>query len=71
MNGSGPTWQDIDLTFTVPEDECPAQYVSLALDARSASEQFVSGAVWYDDLNIARIEGAAPSPQEPTTPTPQ
>ena len=71
MNGSSPTWQDIDLTFTVPEDECPAQYVSLALDARSASEQFVSGAVWYDDLNIARIEEAAPSPQEPTTPTPQ
>jgi hypothetical protein len=71
MNGSSPTWQDIDLPFTVPDNECPAQYVSLALDARSASEQFVSGAVWYDDLNIVPINEAAPSAQEPTASTPQ
>ena len=64
MNGSSPTWQDIDLTFTVPENDCPAQSVSLALDARSASERFVSGAVWYDELNIARVEEAS-AIQEP------
>ena len=34
MNGSNPAWQDIDLTFTVPDNDCPAQYVSLALDAQ-------------------------------------
>ena len=27
MNGFSPTWQDIDLTFTVPDDDCVAQYV--------------------------------------------
>ncbi len=70
MNGSSPTWQDIDLTFTVREDECPAQYVSLALDARSASEQFVSGAVWYDDLTIARLSEQEQSPQQPTASVP-
>lgn len=68
MNGSSPTWQDIDFTFSVPDRDCPAQRVTLALDARSASEQFVSGAVWYDDLAIARIEEAEPSPGEPTEP---
>ena len=72
MNGSSPTWQDIDLTFTVPETECPAQYVSLALDARSASEQFVSGAIWYDDLNIVRAEETtAVGAQEPAASAPQ
>ena len=66
MNGSSPIWQDIDLTFTVPDSDCVAQHVALALDARSASEQFVSGAVWYDELNIVRIEEADPSQSEPT-----
>ena len=71
MNGSNPAWQDIDLTFTVPDNDCPAQYVSLALDARSASEQFVSGAVWYDDLEIARVaEAEKQTSQEPTASAP-
>ena len=70
MNGSNPAWQDIDLTFTVPDNDCPAQYVSLALDARSASEKFVSGAVWYDDLNIVRIDEAS-ARQEPAAALPQ
>jgi hypothetical protein len=58
MNGSSPTWQDIDLTFEVPDNDCTAQYVTLQLDARSASEQFVSGAIWYDELSVVRVEGA-------------
>lgn len=70
MNGSSPTWQDIDLTFTVPEDKCPAQYVSLALDARSASEQFVLGAVWYDDLAIERLSEQEQNSQQPTESAP-
>ncbi len=70
MNGSSPTWQDIDLTFAVPDGDCPAQYVTLALDARSASEQFVSGAAWYDELNIVRVEEASASP-EPASAPPQ
>ena len=46
---------DFDFSFTVPEaDGCPAQYVWLNFDARWASEQFISGAVWFDDLQIER-----------------
>ena len=71
MNGSSPVWQNIDLTFTVPESDCPAQYLSLALDARSASEQFVSGAIWYDDLDIVRAEDAAADAQQPPATSPQ
>ena len=59
MNGSDPSWRTIDFSFTIPADGCPAQYVALALDARSASEQFVSGAVWYDDLRITPLPDTA------------
>ena len=54
VNGAGSTWEDFEFSFTVPSTDCPAQYVQLALDARSASEQFVSGSTWYDDLEIVR-----------------
>jgi hypothetical protein len=63
MNGSDASWKDIELSFTIPPIDCPAQYVVLALDARSASEQFVSGAVWYDDLNLARVADPAQHPE--------
>ena len=71
MNGSSPTWQDIDLTFEVPDSDCTGQYVTLQLDARSASEQFVSGAIWYDDLSIARVEQAETTQGNATGPPPQ
>jgi hypothetical protein len=58
--GSGGAWQDFSTSFTVPETGCPAQYVRLVFDARSASEQFISGSVWYDDLQIVR-EPIAPN----------
>ena len=59
MNGSDPSWRTIDFSFTIPADGCPAQRVALALDARSASEQFVSGAVWYDDLSLTPLPDTA------------
>jgi hypothetical protein len=61
MNGSDPSWRSIDFSFTIPAAECPAQYITLALDARSTSEQFVSGAVWYDDLSLTLLPDAAQS----------
>ena len=51
-------WQDLEFSFTVPESDCPAQYVKLVFDARSASEKFISGNIWLDDFKIARDDTA-------------
>jgi hypothetical protein len=63
--GTGPmfvgvarTWSDFEFAFTVPETKCRAQKLRLALAARSASEQLVSGSVWYDELQISRSHGS-------------
>jgi hypothetical protein len=60
VNGADSAWKDFEFSFTVPSAGCPAQYVQLALDARSASEQFISGSVWYDDLAIVREPSVKP-----------
>jgi hypothetical protein len=63
VNGTGSGWKDFDFSFTVPSTDCPAQYVQLILDARSASEQFVSGSIEYDDLEIVRDASADLRPE--------
>jgi hypothetical protein len=45
----------VTFTFTVPEKGCDAQYVRLDLDARMASEEMVSGSIFFDDLQISRV----------------
>ena len=59
--GQGPTiegrnlaWNSFAFDFTVPNTDCPAQYVRLSSAARAASDQFMSGSVWFDDLQISR-----------------
>jgi hypothetical protein len=52
--GSVAAWQDFSFGFTVPETNCAAQHIKLVFDARWASEQFISGSIWYDDLQIVR-----------------
>jgi hypothetical protein len=52
--GVTPLWKDFEYSFTVPSTDCRAQYVRLTLDARSASERLVSGAIWYDELRVGR-----------------
>ncbi len=52
--GVALTWKEFEFSFTVPGADCRAQTLRLALAARSASEQLVSGSVWYDELQIAR-----------------
>jgi hypothetical protein len=52
--GAASDWRGFEFSFTVPKTDCPAQSVELAFTARSASEQFVSGSVWFDDLQIVR-----------------
>ena len=65
--GAMPTWSSFAVAFTVPGD-CPVQTIKLALDARSTSETFVSGSIWYDDLRIARLEPPEPSDEAATVP---
>jgi hypothetical protein len=54
VNGTDMRWADFAFSLTVPATDCPAQYIRLASEARSASEQFISGSVWFDDLEIVR-----------------
>ena len=53
--GIAKDWKPVTFGFTVPASGCRAQIVSLDLDARMASEQFISGSMLFDALNIARI----------------
>jgi hypothetical protein len=59
--GQRSSWQDFEFSFAVPKDGCPAQYVALVSTARSASEQFISGTIWCDDLKIVNETIVAPS----------
>lgn len=54
IRGSGSAWKDTWLDFTVPEQDCRAQYLSLDLDARMPSEEFITGSILFDELQISR-----------------
>ena len=54
FTGVKAQWAEFAFIFTVPATDCRAQELRLDLAARSASEQLVSGSVWYDDLRIER-----------------
>ena len=64
--GESPTitgfkdWQTVAFTFAVPDKDCPAQFVRLDLDARMASEQFISGSILFDDLEISHAASLPP-----------
>jgi hypothetical protein len=60
VNGKDLEWKDFAFSLTVPETDCSVQYVRLASEARSASEQFISGSVWFDDFEIVRGPTANP-----------
>jgi hypothetical protein len=59
IKGISSVWKTVELPFTVPDSNCPAQYLHLDLDARTASEQFVSGEVWFDNVRVLRLGDAA------------
>jgi hypothetical protein len=61
ISGTDSAWQEVQFAFTVPPKQCPAQYLSLDLDARMASEEIVSGSILFDDLQIARTAGQSVS----------
>ena len=52
--GPEPRWKEIVVPFSVPPAECRAQKVVLVHDARSASEQMVTGTILFDELTIGR-----------------
>jgi len=55
--GQSGSWRLFSLEFQVPDTpECKAQILSLIHDARSASEELVTGEAWFDDLNLTRVE---------------
>lgn len=53
--GAASMWKAFEVSFTVPDRDCRAQYVRLDLDARSASERLVAGSIWHDELQISRL----------------
>jgi len=53
------TWAPFSFTVSVPETGCPAQRLSLDLDARSPTERLVSGTIWFDEISIRRGAPAA------------
>ncbi len=56
--GSYPVWRDFEFNFAVAATGCRAQSARLTHTARSASEQLISGAIWFDDLSITRQSDA-------------
>jgi hypothetical protein len=48
-------WQRFQVEFEVPEDDCRAQTLILAIDARAVLEQQISGDIWFDDLTVDRM----------------
>ncbi len=53
--GVARAWQEVSAQFEVPTSACVAQKIVLGLAARSASEQLVTGQVWYDDVQIEPV----------------
>lgn len=56
--GSYPVWRDFEFEFAVPATGCRAQSARLIHAARSASEQLISGAIWFDNLSVTRQSDA-------------
>jgi hypothetical protein len=61
--GQQPNWHTVEVDFEVPATpECRAQQVALIHDARSASEELISGEAWFDDLAIETAPAPSPTP---------
>lgn len=53
--GAGDTWSPFALVFEIPEGaDCAGQRLRLIHDARSRSEAFARGSIWFDKLRLIR-----------------
>lgn len=55
--GGRQQWQRFSIEFEVPSSNCEAQSLILKLPARVPAEQQISGAIWFDDLRVQKIQG--------------
>lgn len=54
--GQFPGWRTFDFEVEVPDNgDCRAQTLRLFHDSRSASEELITGDIWFDDLRLARL----------------
>jgi len=53
--GRIPKWTEFSFDVNVPSAGCAAQELRLVLDARTPSEQLVSGTIFFDDLSASRV----------------
>ncbi|QFR33448.1 hypothetical protein [Ancylobacter sp. TS-1] len=54
--GSPRQWREFDFTFTIPETgTCSTQRIRLVHDARTPSEQFASGEILFQSLDIQPV----------------
>jgi hypothetical protein len=63
MNGTTP-WRAHRLVFRVPDD-CPAEWLTLALDARIAAETQAYGSAWFDDITLTPVGSPATAESQP------
>ncbi|MGO8952292.1 MAG: hypothetical protein ACLPWS_03595 [Rhodomicrobium sp.] len=56
LTGKSQQWRTFSLEAEVPKSqECIGQLVRLVHDSRSASEEFLTGEVWFGDLKLERL----------------
>lgn len=56
VSGTTANWREFEIAFEIPKTGCRAQWFRLELAARINAEQEVSGSIWYDDLEIIRVD---------------
>jgi hypothetical protein len=61
LSSRDSSWKDFEFSFSVAKEDCPAQYVTLASGARSASEQFISGTISFANLKIVNESVVGPT----------
>ncbi|MBT3070323.1 hypothetical protein KKP04_05515 [Rhodomicrobium sp. Az07] len=63
--GRSEQWRNFSFSFDVPPtDECKGQVLRLFHDARTPSEEFVSGKVWFAGLRVTRMNVAEKAESE-------